>query len=114
MAEVALKAVRAAELTAEKADRVLAELDVFPISIDAQQLHLTWPAALAVARRSRLRIGPAAALELALRAQLPLATIDTRLRAAATRAGVALFAPDASARGGHNGGIPPPAPRLRA
>jgi predicted nucleic acid-binding protein len=47
---------------------------------------------LSVAREHDLSAYDAAYLELALRKGLPLATLDTRLRNAARRAGVELFA----------------------
>ncbi len=80
-------------VTRTKAESLLAGFDVVRFAIDDRRLNVTWPAVLAVARRCRLRVGPAAALELALRSHLPLATVDPRLRTAAVRAGVALFAP---------------------
>jgi predicted nucleic acid-binding protein len=46
-----------------------------------------------LARAYRLSAYDAAYLELALRRGLPLATIDDRLRAAASAAGVPAFAP---------------------
>ena len=76
-----------------RADRFLSDFDNFAFLVDAERMNLVGPAIIELADRYRLRVGPAAALELALRTQLPLATIDTRLRAAAARAGVALFTP---------------------
>jgi predicted nucleic acid-binding protein len=48
---------------------------------------------LALARQHALSAYDAAYLELALRLSLPLATLDRRLQAAATAAGVAIYSP---------------------
>jgi predicted nucleic acid-binding protein len=64
-----------------------------PIHVDTLRVDRHRTTALNLARELALPILQAAALELALRTQLPLATIDTRLRTAATSAGVALFTP---------------------
>jgi hypothetical protein len=88
-----LAAGRRATASKDRADNFLGRFDTFTFLSDAERLNLVGPAVAALGRRHRLRVGPAATLELAARSQLPLATIDTRLRAAAARAGVALFTP---------------------
>jgi predicted nucleic acid-binding protein len=93
MAEEVLAASRAGKVSAERADRFLSRFDSFSFLIDAERLDLVWPSVLSTARQYRLRTGPAAALELAVRTKLPLAAIDTRLLAAAPRAGVSIFTP---------------------
>jgi predicted nucleic acid-binding protein len=56
------------------------------------ELSPTTPAALvAVARQSGLTVYDAAYFELALRRNLPLATLDDKMRAACQRAGIALL-----------------------
>jgi predicted nucleic acid-binding protein len=75
---------------------VTAHLDAvggLPIQTDSSRDDRYRTVALRLAREHILPVPQATALELAARTRLPLATIDTRLRAAATRAGVALFAP---------------------
>ncbi len=91
--EGTLAARRRGTASRERADRFLGDFDNFTFLIDAERINLVGPALLDTSRHYRLRVGSAAALELALRTKLPLATIDIRLCAAATRAGVALFTP---------------------
>lgn len=93
MAEEVLAASRTGKVAVERADRFLSGFDSFSFLMDAERLDLVWSSILSTARRCRLRTGPAAALELAVRTKLPLATIDTRLLAAAPRAGVSIFTP---------------------
>ena len=78
------------------AKQINAELVVFmgfPILIDDLTLPLTWGTVLSLARTHFLSCKTAAYLELALRRNLPLATIDAFLSRAATAAGVSLFVP---------------------
>ncbi len=77
-------------MTAEAAQRVIAQIVSLPIDVDRQPV----PAGelLALALRFGLSTYDAAYLELALRMQLPLATGDGPLRAAALAAGVGLAA----------------------
>jgi predicted nucleic acid-binding protein len=69
----------------------LADLSLFPISVDPDTESQAWAAALQLAHRHRLTLYDAAYLELAQRRRLPLATLDSDLRAAATAEGVALL-----------------------
>ncbi len=75
-------------LTAEAAQRVIAQIVSLPIDVDRQPV----PASelLALALRFGLSTYDAAYLELALRLQLPVATGDGPLRAAALAAGVGI------------------------
>lgn len=75
-------------LTAQAAQRVIAQIVALPIDVDRQPV----PASelLALALRFGLRTYDAAYLELALRLQLPVATGNSPLRAAALAAGVGL------------------------
>lgn len=76
-------------LTAQKAQEVLGHLAALPIDIDRE----TAPPheMLALALRFGLSSYDAAYLELALRRQLPIATQDAELRAAAFAAGVGVI-----------------------
>ncbi len=75
-------------MTAEAAQRVIAQIVSLPIDIDRQPV----PASqiLGLALRFGLSSYDAAYLELALRLQLPIATGDGPLRAAALASGVGL------------------------
>ena len=66
----------------------LADLETLSISIDHAPVS---DAVLALARLHRLTIYDAAYLELALRIDAPLATLDKKLAAAARAAGVLLI-----------------------
>jgi predicted nucleic acid-binding protein len=75
-------------MTAEAAQRVIAQIVALPIDVDRQAV----PASeiLGLALRFGLSSYDAAYLELALRLQLPIATNDGPLRAAALAAGVGI------------------------
>ena len=73
-------------LTAEKAQSILTQIALLPIDIDRHAVPRH--ELLALALRFGLSSHDAAYLELALRLQLPLATKDEPLRAAAWAAGV--------------------------
>jgi predicted nucleic acid-binding protein len=61
----------------------LADLSLFPISIDPDTDKQAWATTLHLAHRHRLTLYDAAYLELAHRRSLPLATLDADLHAAA-------------------------------
>jgi predicted nucleic acid-binding protein len=65
-------------------DATLADLALLPIRVDTETEHHAWGATLRLTERHRLTLYDSAYLELALRRALPLATLDTELRAAAT------------------------------
>lgn len=73
--------------TAEDTARFLGRLDALPLEVDAEPVG---PDLLTLARDHRLTAYDAAYLELARRRGVPLATLDDRLAAAATAAGVPL------------------------
>ncbi len=75
-------------MTAQRAQEILAHLGSLPIAIDREGVPP--PELLALALRFSLSSYDAAYLALALRRQLPLATQDADLRAAAVAAGVGL------------------------
>ena len=69
----------------------LADLSLFPISVDPDTDSQAWAAALHLAQRHQLTLYDAAYLELAQRRGLPLATLDGDLRTAAVAEGVHLL-----------------------
>lgn len=75
-------------LTAEKAQAILTQIARLPIDTDRHAVPRHELLALALALRFGLSSCDAAYLELALRRQLPVATQDDALRAAALAAGV--------------------------
>lgn len=82
------------QMTAEAAQRVVAQIVALPIAVDRQPVQVS--AVLALALRFGLSCYDAAYLELALRMQLTVATADGPLRAAALAAGVGLTEPGVS------------------
>jgi predicted nucleic acid-binding protein len=64
-------------------DATLADLAQLPIQVDLQTDQQAWGATLRLAERHQLTLYDAAYLELALRRNLPLATLDDDLRRAA-------------------------------
>lgn len=72
-------------------DATLADLDLLPIRVDPDTDRQAWGATLRLASRHRLTVYDAAYLELALRRGLPLATLDTDLRAAAASENIILI-----------------------
>jgi predicted nucleic acid-binding protein len=64
-------------------DATLADLALLPIQLDPDTHEQAWGATLRLAGRHRLTVYDAAYLELALRRNLPLATLDQELRQAA-------------------------------
>lgn len=64
-------------------DSTLADLNALSISIDAETDRHAWQSTLFLAERHRLTLYDAAYLELAIRRDLPLASLDAELRRAA-------------------------------
>ena len=81
-------------MTAEAAQRVVAQIVSLPIDVDRQAVPVS--EILGLALRFGLSSYDAAYLELALRLQLPLATADGPLRDAALASGVGIAAASAS------------------
>jgi len=79
--------------TEAQAARWLGYLGSLPISVDETTSNRAWGEVLSLARAHHLSAYDAAYLELALRRGLPLATLDDKLKAAASAAGVPAFAP---------------------
>jgi predicted nucleic acid-binding protein len=72
-------------------DSALGDLALLPISVDPETDRQAWGATAKLAARHRLTLYDAAYLELARRRCLPLATLDSELRVAATAEDVALL-----------------------
>jgi predicted nucleic acid-binding protein len=84
-------AERRGRTTAAHIQRVLALLQALPIRVDTRGYERAQREVLGLARREGLTVYDAAYLELAIREGLPLATLDTQLRAAAVRVSVPAF-----------------------
>ncbi len=72
-------------------DEALASLALLPLKVDAEADRQAWSAALHLAERHRLTVYDAAYLEIASRREIPLATLDRQLRAAANAEKVQLL-----------------------
>jgi predicted nucleic acid-binding protein len=83
-------AVRRNRITAAYRDASLADLGALVIAVDPGTNEHAWSATLRLCERFNLTAYDAAYLELALRRQLPLATLDGTLIRAAQGEGVAL------------------------
>jgi predicted nucleic acid-binding protein len=91
VANVLEMGVRSRRNTAVFRDATLADLALLPIQVDAETDRQAWNATLRLAARHRLTLYDAAYLELAQRREMPLATLDAELRAAAKVEKVALL-----------------------
>jgi predicted nucleic acid-binding protein len=72
-------------------DAALRNLSALPIALDPQTSNRAWRDTSSLAEAYRLTVYDGAYLELAHRRDLPLATLDAELRAAARAPGVALL-----------------------
>lgn len=72
-------------------DASLADLSALKVDIDAHTGRHAWGRTLELSERHRLTLYDAAYLELALRVQLPLATLNNELRAAAVSLDLAVL-----------------------
>jgi predicted nucleic acid-binding protein len=93
VANAVLMGERRRRSTEAQAAKWLTYLGLLPIAVDDETNDRAWGEVLSLARAYRLSAYDAAYLELALRRGLPLATLDDKLRAAASAAGVPAFAP---------------------
>jgi predicted nucleic acid-binding protein len=84
-------AARRSRVTDAFRDESLADLDLLPVSIDPETDRQAWGATLQLAAASGLTLYDASYLELAIRRNLPLATLDQELRVAAKASGVKLM-----------------------
>jgi predicted nucleic acid-binding protein len=85
-----LVALRRGRVTPEEIAEFIEDLSALSIRIESPSDPLQWPTIVALAEKHRLTAYDAACLELALRAGLPLATLDGDLRKAAEAEGVSL------------------------
>jgi len=83
VANVLEMGVRRKRHSAAFRDATLADLAQLPIQVDAETDRLAWGATLRLAERHHLTLYDATYLELALRRNLPIATLDEDLRRAA-------------------------------
>ncbi|MBV8357296.1 MAG: type II toxin-antitoxin system VapC family toxin [Deltaproteobacteria bacterium] len=84
-------AMRRQRVDAAFRERALVHLARLPITIDVDTDTYAWTTTLQLADRFQLTLYDAAYLELAQRRALPLATLDTELRAAAKALGLTLL-----------------------
>lgn len=84
-------ALRRGRISAAYRDDSLADLDQLPIEADQDSHAQAWADTVKLSDRHNLTIYDAAYLELALRRQLPLATLDQELIAAGAREAVSLL-----------------------
>lgn len=83
--------VRRGRISAEFRDAALTDLMLLNIATDTDTDTFAWSATLRLAERCGLTLYDAAYLELAQRLNLPLATLDQELRAAAGALGFTLL-----------------------
>lgn len=84
---------RSGRITLQEGQEGKAFLQSLTVGMDSYAHEAAWDTILTLARRHRLTAYDAAYLELALRAELPLATLDKPLRKAAAACGVEIFKP---------------------
>ena len=89
---VILTATRRGRIAADEWPRICTSLEALPIEIDPVSMSRAWGAALALAHEHRLSGYDATYLELAMRMQLPLATLDQALGAAGRAEGLDVLA----------------------
>jgi predicted nucleic acid-binding protein len=85
-----IMAERRKRVDAAQRQRLTGFLRDLPIVLDSETAAQAWSATIQLAELYRLTVYDAAYLELAQRRDLPLASLDQELRAAAEAAGVAL------------------------
>lgn len=86
-----LMAERRQRISADFRSAALQDLRALPIALDAETPARAWNRTLQLAEAHRLTAYDAAYLELAQRRALPLATLDSELRAAAQALGMMLL-----------------------
>lgn len=87
-ANALLAATRRGRVAQDEWPGICAHLDALPIEIDQLSASRTWSAALDLADAHALSVYDAMYLELAVRMQMPLATLDRALLGAAQSAGI--------------------------
>ena len=89
---VLLTATRRGRIASGEWPRICTSLEALPIEIDPVSMSRAWGAVLALAHEHRLSGYDATYLELAVGMQLPLATLDQALGAAARAEGLDVLA----------------------
>lgn len=97
VANVLQMAVRRKRITREQRDASIEDLQSLPIFVDEETMRSAWSETLKLADGCGLSIYDAAYLELALRRNLPLATLDQQLADAARLAKVEVLPGSAQA-----------------
>lgn len=87
---VLLVATRRGRITRNDWHRIHANLGSLPIDIDPVSTNRVWSVALELAAEHQISVYDAMYLELAMRLQLPLATLDNALGAAGRSEGLAV------------------------
>jgi len=90
-ANVLLGASHRGDIEVADLERFTVQLENLPITVDTLTANQVFGHTISLARAYRLSSYDAAYLELALRAGLPLATLDKDLRKAANRAGIDIY-----------------------
>jgi len=88
---VLLIAVKRGRLTAKDVSQLVTELRALPLEIDAASTERALEDTLALARKHDLTTYDASYLEIAKRRDMPLATLDTKLRKACLSAKITLL-----------------------
>lgn len=83
--------IRRGRINKDDRTKILEHLNSLPIRFDWETHRHCWSTTLHLADRHNLTVYDATYLELALRRQLPLATLDKELRSAAKQEGVQLL-----------------------
>ncbi len=83
VANVLLLAERRNRVTSAEAHRHWVRLKALPIEVDLAASDEAWTATLSLAKKHQLTIYDAAYLEMAIRRDLPLGSLDLKLRSAA-------------------------------
>jgi predicted nucleic acid-binding protein len=91
VANVLEMGVRRGRHDAALRDAMLTDLALLPVRLDPETDQHAWGSTARLAARHRLTLYDAAYLELARRRDLPLATLDQALRAAALAEGIPLL-----------------------
>lgn len=91
-ANVLVRAEKRQWLTDQQTQLFLDLVMQLPIEVDSETAQKAMSTSLALARDCNLSVYDAAYLELALRMEAPLATLDVDLRKAAVKVGVVVFA----------------------
>jgi predicted nucleic acid-binding protein len=93
IANALLMGERRKRCTSEQTDKWTSYLTTLLIEVDEETSGRAWKEILDLARAQHLTVYDAAYLELALRRNLPIASLDKRLKNAASKLGISEFKP---------------------